>query len=158
MISSSGLSLFSGCKEEKKDRGLQVNYCNKLITPSACAQASYLPSSLFLVFVCLSLSMLLFFLSPFGDMFIFQSLYLGITNKIYSFFSPTSRLFIQHISKFCYFFLFLSLKAATSSLFLKPKNLILTFLSTATCSLLLKMYSVVTPRKLANKVPVFHSR
>lgn len=37
-------------------------------------------------------------------------------------FSPTSRLFIQHISTFCYFFLFLSLKAVTSFLFPKPKT------------------------------------
>lgn len=88
----------------------------------------------------------------------FNHFTLASLTKFTLFFSPTSRLFIQHISKFCYFFLFLSLKAATSSLFLKPKNLILTSLSTATCSLLLKMYSVVKPRKLANKVPVFHSR
>lgn len=38
----------------------------------------------------------------------------------------------------------------------EAKKLILTFLSIATCSLLLlKIYSVVKPHKLANKVPVF---
>lgn len=53
----------------------------------------------------------------------------SLTNFSYSFFSPTFRLFIQQISKFCYFFLFLSLKAVTSFLFLKPKNLSLTSFS-----------------------------
>lgn len=72
-------------------------------------------------------------------------------------FSPTSSLFIQHISKFCYFFLFLSLKAVTSFLFLKTKIPILAFLCTTACPLL-KIYSVVKPHKLANNVPIFHSR
>ena len=56
-----------------------------------------------------SLSFFFFFsLSAFGGMFIFQSVYLGITYKLYFFSSPTFRLFIPNISKFCYFFLFLS--------------------------------------------------
>lgn len=128
--------------------------------PSACTQAkviclplSFLHSSVF-PYLCSFFC----FLSPFGGIFIFQSLHLGITNKPYSLFSPTSRLFIQHISEFCYFFLFLSLKAVTSFLFPKTKILILTSLSTTACPLLLKMYSVVKPHKLAKKVPVFHSR
>lgn len=62
-------------------------------------------------------------------------------------FSPTFRLFIQHISKFCYFFLILSLKAVTSSVS-EAKILILTSLSAAPCSpIKLKIYSVVKPHK-----------
>lgn len=87
----------------------------------------------------------------------FNNFTLASLSNLSLFFSPTSRLFIHNISKFCYFFMFLSLKAVTSFLFLKPKNLILTSLSIATCSpLLLKIYSLVRPQKLANKVSLFH--
>lgn len=90
-----------------------------------------------------------FFFAPFGGMFIFQSLYLGIIIKPYSFF------FFSHIQavhpkhfKILLFLPVLVLKAVTSFLFLKPKNLILTSLSIATCSpLLLNIYSVVKPHK-----------
>lgn len=81
---------------------------------------------------------------------IFQPLYLGITDKHYSLFSPTSRLFMQHISRFCYFFLFLSLQAATSSVFLKPKPQPNIFIySNMFCS---QINSVVNIHELANWV------
>lgn len=98
----------------------------------------------------------IFFFAPFGGMFIFQSLYLGIIIKPYSFFfSHIQAVHPKHF-KILLFLPVLVLKAVTSFLFLKPKNLILTSLSIAACSpLLLNIYSVVKPHKWANKVPVF---
>lgn len=124
VIPSSNLSFFSIYKVGKEHHIWHVNYHNKLIMPTACTQAKIIWRPLSL---CSSAFPYLFsfFFSPFVGMFTFQSHYLGITNKpylLFFIFSPTSRLFIQHVSKFCYFFLFLPLKAVISFLFLKPKT------------------------------------
>lgn len=128
--------------------------------PNACTPAKVICHPLFSlcssVFPYLCYFLFYFFFAPFGGMFIFQSLYLGIIIKPYSFFfSHIQAVHPKHF-KILLFLPVLVLKAVTSFLFLKPKNLILTSLSIAACSpLLLYIYSVVKPHKWANKVPVF---
>ena len=99
---------------------------------------------------CVHLSFLicvLFFLSPFGGMFVFQSLNLGITSQPYSFFTHIQAVYSTHFK----ILLFLPVPVLKSCHFLsvpEAKTLILTSLSAAPCSpIKLKIYSVVKPHK-----------
>lgn len=122
MTPSSDLSSFSRCKGEKVHHRLHINYQDQLIMPSAHSQAKVICHSIF--FLCSSVFYYLcsfFFSHHLVACSFFKHFTLASLTNL-TLFSPTFRLFIQHISKFCYFFLFLSLKAVTSSLFLKPKT------------------------------------
>ena len=144
---SSDLSLFSRCKGEKVHHRRHINYQRKLIMPSACSQAKVICHPIF--FLCSSIFSYLcsFFLSPFGGMFIFQSLYRGITNQPYSFFTHIQAVHSTHFK----ILLFLPDPVLKSCHFLsvsEAKILILTSLSAAPCSpIKLKIYSVVKPHK-----------
>lgn len=126
---------------------------------SACTPAKVICHPLF--FLCSSvfpyLCSFFFFLHHLVACSFFNHFTLAsLSNLTLFFFSHIQAVHPKHF-KILLFLPVLVLKAVTSFLFLKPKNLILTSLSIATCSpLLLNIYSVVKPHKWANKVPVFH--